>query len=274
VKKLLAGGTLAVLAFGGMIATAAPASAHNPNATASCDAVNVDLTMYPDGSTVAVTVDDAAVETVTLQGGGNGWNNFAKSYTIDPAVAHTWSVVIDSSDGDEYDDTLSGTTTPCVTEQPPAEIVSPAMPETVAGCAASLDDVILPENTAAITYSKTEAGIVAALVSDAYVFPEDLGKYVPQADGTALLPTEVIVIEEECAEPTPSPTPSAPVAEPSEEASVAPVDEPSASPSPTPTEPPVLAATGATVGGAIAFAALLAAGGIALVWARRRMQNA
>jgi LPXTG-motif cell wall-anchored protein len=36
----------------------------------------------------------------------------------------------------------------------------------------------------------------------------------------------------------------------------------------------VLAATGATVGGAIGFAALLAAGGVALVWARKRMQNA
>jgi nucleoside 2-deoxyribosyltransferase len=94
-------------------------------------------------------------------------------------------------------------------------------------------------------------------------------------------------------EPTPEPTPTVPPVtepEPSEEptvepspvptdeASVAPVpapsDEPSASPSPEAEEPPVLAATGATVGGAIAFAALLVAGGIALFWARRRMQNA
>jgi hypothetical protein len=89
--------------------------------------------------------------------------------------------------------------------------------------------------------------------------------------------------------PTPEPTLSEPPVtepEPSEEPSVAPTDEasvppapvpsdePSASPSPAAEEPPVLAATGATVGGAIAFAALLAAGGIALVWARRRMQNA
>jgi hypothetical protein len=87
--------------------------------------------------------------------------------------------------------------------------------------------------------------------------------------------------------PTPTPTPSEPpVTEPSEEPSVAPTDEasvppapvpsdePSASPSPAAEEPPVLAATGATVGGAVAFAALLAAGGVALVWARKRMQNA
>lgn len=90
------------------------------------------------------------------------------------------------------------------------------------------------------------------------------------------------------AEPTPEPSPSVPPVtepEPSEEPSVAPTDEasvppapvpsdePSASPSPAAEEPPVLAATGATVGGAVAFAALLAAGGVALVWARKRMQH-
>lgn len=96
---------------------------------------------------------------------------------------------------------------------------------------------------------------------------------------------------EACVEATPEPTPEPsepPVTEPepSEEPSVAPTDEasvppapvpsdePSASPSPAAEEPPVLAATGATVGGAVAFAALLAAGGVALVWARKRMQNA
>jgi outer membrane biosynthesis protein TonB len=95
---------------------------------------------------------------------------------------------------------------------------------------------------------------------------------------------------EPCVTAEPSPEPPAPseppVTEPSEEPSVAPTDEasvppvpvpsdePSASPSPAAEEPPVLAATGATVGGAVAFAALLAAGGVALVWARKRMQSA
>jgi hypothetical protein len=96
---------------------------------------------------------------------------------------------------------------------------------------------------------------------------------------------------EACVEATPEPTPEPseppvtepvpseePSVEPTDEASVPPApvpsDEPSASPSPAAEEPPVLAATGATVGGAVAFAALLAAGGVALVWARKRMQNA
>jgi len=124
----------------------------------------------------------------------------------------------------------------------------------------------------AITFTKTEAGIVATLNSEEFIFPEELGAYIPQEDGSALLPTEAIVFEEEC-EPTPTPEPSEPSVAPSEEATVSPVDEPSASPSPAAEEPEELAATGATVGGAIAFAALLAIGGVALVWARKRMQH-
>lgn len=276
-KKLLAGGALAVLALGGMIATAAPASAHTPNVTADCTGLNVDLKTYPRGTTIDITIDGASAESVTLT--DSGWSNHIKHYAFDDqTVAHEWSVIVDSPDSETlhpegYDFQASGNIEACA-EPPAAEVVSPATPETVQGCAASLDDVILPEDTEAITYTKTEAGIVAALASEAYEFPEDLGNYVLQEDGTALLPTELVVIEEECAEPTPTPTPSTPTVEPSEEASVAPVDEPSASPSPAAEEPEVLAATGATVGGAIAFAALLAAGGVALVWARKRMQNA
>lgn len=261
-KKLLAGGTLAILAFGGMIASAAPASAHTPNVTADCGAVNVDLRQY-SGADLTVVIDGVEVETLTFD------REFVKSYEISRTANHEWSIDVQAHDNDRYDYQQAGSTTACETT-PPAEVVPPATPETVAGCAASLDDVVLPENTEAITYSKTEAGVVATLVSDKYTFPEDLGNYVLQEDGTALLPTEYIVIEEECAEPTPEPSPSV---EPSEEASVPPAAEPSASPSPEAEETEELAATGATVGGAIAFAALLALGGVALVWARKRMQQ-
>ena len=264
-KKLLAGGTLAVLAFGGMIASAAPASAHTPNVSADCGFVNVNLQYY-SGAKVTVVIDG---ETVADEEFSPGFEARYDGLALD--AAHEWSVTVDAYDNDRFDWSESGSIGVCETP-PPAEFVSPVVPEAVAGCAASLDDVVLPPNTEAITYSKSEAGIVAALNSDAFAFPEDLGAYQPQADGTALLPTELVVLEEDCTEP--SPEPSTPVAEPSDEASVAPVAEPSASPSPGTEEPPVLAATGATVGGAIAFAALLAAGGVALVWARRRMQNA
>lgn len=259
-KKLLAGGTLAVLALGGMIATAAPASAHTPSVSADCGFVNVNLDYY-SGANVSVVIDG---ETVTDEEFSNRFEQRYDGLALD--VAHEWTVTVDAYDNDKYDWSESGSIGVCETP-PPAEFVSPVMPEAVAGCAASLDDVALPESTEAITYTKVENGIVAALNTDEYAFPEDLGAYEPQADGTALLPVASIVFEEECA-PEPS-------TEPSDEASVAPVDdEPTASPTPAAEEPPVLAATGATVGGAIAFAALLAAGGLALVWARRRMQKA
>ncbi|WP_369370368.1 hypothetical protein AB1046_16430 [Promicromonospora sp. Populi] len=267
-KKLLAGGTLAVLALGGMIATAAPASAHTPSVSADCGFVNVNLEYY-SGANVTVVIDGATVEDTEFSSGFQGsYDDLALD------VAHEWTVTVDAYDGQggtQYDWADSGSIPACQTP-PPAEFVSPVMPDAVAGCAASLDDVVLPANTPAITYGKSELGVVATLTSDAYAFPEELGAYELQEDGTALLPTDLVVLEEDCAEPTPEP--SAPVVEPSEEASVAPVAEPSASPSPSAEAPPVLAATGATVGGAIAFAALLAAGGIALVWARKRMQNA
>ncbi len=263
-KKLLAGGTLAVLAFGGMIAGAAPASAHTPSVSADCGFVNVDLKYY-SGASVTVTIDGKLVEEAEFS---DGFQAQYDGLALD--AAHEWTVTVDAYDNDQFDWSESGSIGVCQTP-PPAEVVSPLTPEIVSGCAASLDDVALPENTEAITYSKSDAGIIATLNSDAFAFPEDLGAYLLQDDGTALLPVELVVIEENC---EPAPEPSEPVVE----ASVAPVDEPSASPSPSPSaeaeEPEVLAATGATVGGAIAFAALLAAGGVALVWARKRMSNA
>lgn len=266
-KKLLAGGALAVLAFGGMVATATPASAHNKNVSYDCGFVNVNLEWY-DGAKVTVVIDG---ETVTDEEFSPG---FDRRYELSLDEAHEFTVSVDAYDDDQYDFTESGQIGVCQTP-PPAEFVSPVIPEAVSGCAASLDDVVLPSNTDAIAYTKTEAGIVAALTSDAYAFPEDLGAYQPQPDGTALLPVDAIVFEEECEPaPSPTPTPSEPSVAPTDEASVPPAPaEPSASPSPAAEEPPVLAATGATVGGAVAFAALLAVGGVALVWARKRMQQ-
>ncbi|WP_157237269.1 hypothetical protein [Promicromonospora sukumoe] len=229
--------------------------------------MNVDLKYYQNAK-VTVVIDGQTVEDTEFNGG------FQKRYEENLGLdkAHEWTVTVDAydgRDGTQYDWSESGSIPVCQTP-PPAEVVTPVVPEAVSGCAASLDDIVLPESTEAITYTKTEAGIVATLNSEEFVFPEELGAYLPQEDGSALLPTEAIVFEEEC-EPTPEP--SEPSVEPSEEASVPPVDEPSASPSPAAEEPEELAATGATVGGAIAFAALLAIGGVALVWARKRMQH-
>jgi hypothetical protein len=223
VKKLLAGGALAALTLGGIVAGAAPASAHTPGVSGVCDveagsSITYNLNYYAaENNQFTLVVDGETVVDVPF---GSSLSDTVAG--LDPTVEHTWEASVVASDGEEFN--------------------------------------WGPGNEDA----RTPNGI----------------ENVP-ATGTI----------EACvdAEPTPEPTPSEPpvtepepseepTVAPTDEASVAPVpapsDEPSASPSPAAEEPPVLAATGATVGGAIAFAALLAVGGIALVWARKRLQNA
>ncbi|HEV6952345.1 MAG TPA: hypothetical protein VKY86_03735 [Promicromonospora sp.] len=202
-KKLLAGGTLAVLTFGGVLAGAATASAHTPRVAADCGWLEVNLQAYR-GAKVTVTIDGAVAHEEEFQSG------FSKKFEgLAQDVTHDWTVTVDAYDGydgTQYDWEDSGQIDPCVEPAPEPSPSVPAEPE----------------------------------------------------------PTEP-----PAAEPEPSDEPSV---VPSEEAPVPPA-EPSESPSPVAEEPPVLAATGATVGGAVAFAALLAAGGVALVWARKRMQQ-
>lgn len=260
-KKFLAGGALTAVALGGMVAMAPAASAHIPNATADCTGVNVDFQSYRGGTEIEVRIDGQVVEQATLPGGFYDWHNFVEQYPFDdPTVAHTWEVSVDAHDDDKYDYTSGGTVEACATP-PTKEAVTPATPEIVAGCAVTMEDVVLPADSEDVTYSKNEAGVVAALTSDEVEWIEDLGNWTAQEDMTALFPAELLLVEEECEEtPAPSPTPS--VSESASPEPSAPADE---------EEPPVLAATGATVGGAAAFALLLVGGGVALVVARRRL---
>ncbi|MBL0887364.1 hypothetical protein [Myceligenerans indicum] len=261
-KKFLAGSALTAVALGGMVAMAPAASAHIPNTTADCNGLNVDLKQYHGGS-IEVVIDDKVVDSTEFPGGSEYWSSFVKQYPFeDDTVEHTWSVTVDAYDDDQYDYADQGSVAACAT--PPAkETAVPATPEVVAGCAVSMDDVVLPENSDTVSYSKNDAGVVAALVSDNFEWIKDLGAWTPQNDGSVLFPADLLLVEEKCEEaPTPQPSPS-----------VSTETEPSGEPS-TPSaeeEPPVLAATGATVGGAATFALLLVGGGVALVIARRRM---
>ncbi|WP_129790024.1 hypothetical protein [Promicromonospora panici] len=228
-KKLLAGGALAALTLGGIVAGAAPASAHTPAVSSVCDveagsSITYNLNYYADGDNKFTLVVDGklAVE-----------KTFGRSLSatlpgLDPTVEHTWEASVVASDGEEFN------------------------------WGPGNEDARTPNGIETVPAT----GTIEACV-DAEPTPEPTPT-----------PSEPPVTEPEPSEePTPEPSEA-----PTDEASVAPVpepsEEPSASPSPAAEEPPVLAATGATVGGAIAFAALLAAGGIALVWARKRMQNA
>ncbi|GAB4087293.1 hypothetical protein GCM10028784_39230 [Myceligenerans cantabricum] len=263
-KKFLAGGALTAVMLGGMVAMAPAASAHIPNANADCSGLNVDFKSYRGGS-IEVVIDGEVAESTEFPGGNNNWSDFVKHYPFeDDTVDHTWSVTVDAYDNDKYDYADDGTVEACA-EPPSKEVASPATPEVVAGCAVTMEDVVVPENTDALTYSKNDAGVVAALASDNYEWIEDLGAWMPQEDGSALFPADLLLVEEECEEaPTPEPSPS----EPTE---AAPSPEPSTPVAEEEPEGPVLAATGATVGGAAAFALLLVGGGVALVVARKRM---
>ena len=112
-KKTLAGVAASTLALGGMlVATAAPASAHTPTVTASCDSLHVDLKSYPD-ATVTVTIDDREVASEDFQG------SFDKTFTFDGSTSHSWEVVVDAHDDDTYDKTYPETGAPGLTDPCP-----------------------------------------------------------------------------------------------------------------------------------------------------------
>lgn len=108
-KKLLASGAAALLALGGLVATAAPASAHTPRVTADCSGLEVDLRAYSDNAnSVVVKVDGETVKKDTFK------RSYATSYTFtDTTVGHSWEVVVKASDGKRYDFSDNGRTQPC-----------------------------------------------------------------------------------------------------------------------------------------------------------------
>lgn len=116
-KRTLAGVAVTTLALGGMlVATAAPASAHTPSVTPTCDSLHVDLRAYPN-ATVTVTIDDVEEVVSEFQG------SFDETFTFDGATSHSWQVVVDAHDNDSYDRTFPetgapGLTEPCVDQEP------------------------------------------------------------------------------------------------------------------------------------------------------------
>lgn len=298
-KKILAGGALVALALGGLVATAAPASAHTPQAKADCTSLSVNLTQYQSSNRstnkVWVTVDGKK-----LEDGKTFSTSFKQTYNwaqlgIDPASVKSWEVKVDAWDGrngTEYDRTLTGG--PIRNCTPVSKPASPVVP-TVDCTVTSVDAIAKPQDTEAITYSKDATGITAKL-KPGYAWG-DLAGYTKVDAGTAVYPADklaALIAAQQCATPTPTPTAtptpeatptptatptpeSTPTATPTPDATptATPSATPTASASPSPsasaTTPPVLASTGAKVGGAVAFALLLVAGGFGLVWARRRI---
>ncbi|MFF2623527.1 hypothetical protein [Oerskovia jenensis] len=117
-KKLLASGAAALLALGGLVATAAPASAHTPRVTATCTGLEVKLTQYSDGAnSVVVKVDGKVVKDESFK------RSWSTSYAFpDTSVGHSWELAVKASDGKRFDFSDDGTTDACAgTSKPDKE---------------------------------------------------------------------------------------------------------------------------------------------------------
>lgn len=89
--------------------------------------------------------------------------------------------------------------TPEVPEVPEPQVVVPQAPAAVEVCGADASDVILPADSAEVTYIRTEQGVIAAPSAN-HAFGEDLGGYTRTESGEVLFPIEALVpAAEDCA---------------------------------------------------------------------------
>jgi len=111
----MASGAAALLALGGLVATAAPASAHTPRVTTTCTGLEVKLSAYSDkANTVVVKVDGKVVKDESFK------RSWSTSYAFpDTSVGHTWELVVKAADGSRYDVSDGGKTQPCATTPTP-----------------------------------------------------------------------------------------------------------------------------------------------------------
>src|SRR5690606_5263291 len=117
-RRAFAGAVAALLLAVGIVALspALSASAHNYTVTAACETgLNVNLTSYPSGTQVTVTIDGSTETDTTCSG------NWAKTYTWNKHVDHAYTVTVlspDDLDGSrKWSFTKSGNVAGC----PPAD---------------------------------------------------------------------------------------------------------------------------------------------------------
>ena len=133
---LFAATLAATLGFAGLsVASSSPASAHTPNASATCEKLTVTTASYSAGAdnTVTVQIDGATVDDDTSFG-----TSFSKSYPfVNDTEAHDWVVKVHTSDDPDghlgYSVTDTGTSTPCVPAITPPTVSANAEACTVPG---------------------------------------------------------------------------------------------------------------------------------------------
>jgi len=151
---------------------------------AYCATMTVSVDGYPAGTALAVRVGDEVVGEGTIDESGYFWGEWA----IDGTAAQEWSVEVDAVD-DALDRTESGLSEPCWV---PPTTVEPVTPGTVTDCAATPDDVVLPDDTEAISYARTDRGIVAT-ASSGYDFPLWVSPWETDGDGRLVLRWRAVV---------------------------------------------------------------------------------
>lgn len=116
-RKIVGGAAALIL---GLLATIwlgiAPASAlalHVPGSGINCTAASVSLVSYDAGATAEIIVDGATVHSGTFGG------HLVADYPVSGNVEHTLIVNVDSHDGDQYDYSVTKTTSGCYTPPPP-----------------------------------------------------------------------------------------------------------------------------------------------------------
>ncbi|WNV83452.1 LPXTG cell wall anchor domain-containing protein [Umezawaea sp. Da 62-37] len=126
-------GAITVTATAGLalLALAIPASAHTPTAKAECVAdkavVSVKLASYArSGNTIVVK--DGQTELVSTSFG----DNYEKSWTLPGDVAHTFTIAVKASDGDQNNFSKTLKTEACVKPTAPSSSTSASKPSTPA----------------------------------------------------------------------------------------------------------------------------------------------
>ncbi|MFJ4233599.1 hypothetical protein [Cellulosimicrobium cellulans] len=146
--------------------------------SAYCESLWVNVAGYPAGTAVTIRLDGETVAEGSVDESGY----FSGGWTIDGSRSQEWVVVLDAAD-DAQDRTETGVSEPCWVEP---NTVEPVTPVTVTDCSATPADVVLPDDTAEITYERTNDGIVAT-ASPGYVLPSSSDQWGPHDGGRLLL---------------------------------------------------------------------------------------
>ena len=190
-RKIAAMSAIAALGLGGALVATSAASAHDKTVDITCTSIGIMLTNYPSGSTVGGTIDGVDLGTSTF-----GSEGFAYSQALDPAVPHTYTLVVKSGDGNyAFDINESGKSDPaCIpvvvppTEEPTPPVTTPPVVDVVVP---KIQDYLSCDG-AAFVLDNTGSNVDVVYTINGIEYPVAAGTALhTDADGTLIAPNEV-----------------------------------------------------------------------------------